>query len=86
MVAACNLSEKINGLHFQEAQRVVKLLAHYQLPVDIETDYEKVFNIIKLDKKREDNKMHFVLLNRIGEAEAKKVPMTYLQENLKDLL
>ena len=86
MVAACNLSEKMNGLHFKDAQRVVKLLAHYHLPVDIETDYEKVFNVLKMDKKREDNNMHFVLLNKIGEAEAKKVPMQYLHETLKAIL
>lgn len=86
IIAACNLSEKMNGLHFKDAQRVVKLLAHYHLPVDIETDHEKVFQVLKMDKKREDSNMHFVLLNKIGEAEAKKVPMSYLYENLKSIL
>ncbi|MEO8769319.1 MAG: 3-dehydroquinate synthase [Ferruginibacter sp.] len=86
MVAACNLSEKINGLHFEDAQRVVKLLAKYHLPVDIETDYAKVFDVLKLDKKRENDHMHFVLLNRIGEAEAKPVSMNFLQENIKTIL
>lgn len=86
MVAACNLSEKINGLHFDDAQRVVKLLAKYHLPVDIETDYAKVFEVLKLDKKREDEYMHFVLLNKIGEAEAKPVQMKFLQENIKQIL
>lgn len=86
IVAACNLSEKINGLHFEDVRRVVKLLAKYHLPVDIETDYTKVFDVLKLDKKREDNKMHFVLLNRIGDAEAKPVNMDFLQENIKSIL
>jgi 3-dehydroquinate synthase len=86
MVAACNLSEKINGLNFEDAQRVVKLLAKYHLPVDIETDYVKVFDVLKLDKKREDDKMHFVMLNKIGDAEAKPVNMNFLQENIKKIL
>lgn len=86
MVAACNLSEKLNGLHFADAQRVVKLLAHYNLPVDIETDYQKVFSVLKLDKKREDGDMHFVMLSKIGVAETKRVPLEYLQENLKTIL
>ena len=86
IVAACNLSEKINGLSFEDAQRVVKLLAKYHLPVDIETDYASVFEILKLDKKRENDHMHFVLLNKIGEAEAKPVSMTFLQEHIKVLL
>lgn len=86
MVAACNLSEKVNGLSFQDSQRVVKLLAHYHLPVDIETDYEKVYHVLKMDKKREDENMQFVFLNRIGEAEAKKISMKYLHEHLKEIL
>jgi len=86
MVAACILSEKINGLHFRDAERVVKLLAKYHLPVDIETDYSKVFEVLKMDKKREGENMQFVLLNKIGEAEAKPVSMQYLQENLKNIL
>ncbi len=86
MVAACILSEKINGLHFHDAERVVKLLAKYHLPVDIETDHKRVFDVLKMDKKREGVNMQFVLLNRIGEAEAKPVSMQYLQENLKTIL
>ncbi len=86
MVAACILSEKINGLHFQEAERVVKLLAKYHLPVDIETDHRKVFEVLKMDKKREGENMQFVLLNKIGDAEAKPVSMQYLQDNLKNIL
>ena len=86
MVAACNLSEKINGLGFDDAQRVVKLLTKYHLPVDIETDYKKVFDLLKLDKKREDDYMHFVLLNKIGEAEAKPVSLNFLQEHIKSIL
>ena len=86
MVAACNLSERINGLPFGDAQRVVRLLAKYHLPVDIETDHDKVFEVLKLDKKREGEHMHFVLLDKIGIAEAKPVEMSYLRENLKNIL
>ncbi len=86
MVAACNLSEKINGLHFSDAQRVVKLLARYHLPVDLETEYNKVFDVLKLDKKREADVMHFVLLHKIGHAETKPVRMDYLRENLQNIL
>ena len=86
MVAACNLSEKINGLHFNDAQRVVHLLARYHLPVDIETDYKKVFDVLKMDKKREGDQMQFVLLNAIGNAEAKPVQMQFLRDNLQNIL
>ena len=45
-----------------DAERVVKL-TRYHLPVDIEADCDAVFNILKLDKKREGDTMQFVLLN-----------------------
>lgn len=86
MVAACILSEKMNDLHFADAQRVVKLLAKYHLPVDIETDHRKVFEVLKLDKKRMDDQIHFVLLNKIGHAEAKPVRLDYLEAHIKELL
>lgn len=86
IVAACNLSEKINGFHFDEAQKVIKLLSRYHLPVDIETDYNKVYDVLKMDKKRAGDYMQFVLLNAIGNAEAKPVKMDYLHENLQNIL
>ena len=86
IVAACNLSEKISGLHFSDAQRVVKLLARYHLPVYLETEYEKVFDVLKLDKKREGGVIHFVWLNKIGHAETKPVKLDFLRANLQNIL
>ncbi|HPH86396.1 MAG TPA: 3-dehydroquinate synthase [Ferruginibacter sp.] len=86
MVAACNLSEKLNNLHFEDAQKVVRLLSRYHLPVDIETDHEKVFEVMKLDKKRADDQMQFVMLNKIGEARTKPVALSFLHENIKSIL
>jgi 3-dehydroquinate synthase len=86
MVAACNLSEQINNFHFEEATRIVKLLAKYHLPVDIDTDYEKVFEILKMDKKRTKNEVSFILLNKIGEAVIKSVKLDDLHKHLKELL
>lgn len=86
MVAACSLSEKINNLHFEDAARIVKLLAKYHLPVEIETDYAKVFEVLKRDKKREGDMMHFVLLDHIGLAHAQPVPMNYLNNHLAEMV
>lgn len=86
IVAACNLSEKINNLHFSDAKRVVDLLAKYHLPVDMKTDFEKVFQVIKLDKKREGDCLHFVMLNKIGSAETRAIEVHQLYELLKNIL
>lgn len=86
MVAACNLSEEINGFHFSQAEKIVKLLNQYQLPVDLETDHEKVFEILKMDKKRKSDGIHFILLKNIGHAQIKFVPLTELQSRFKDII
>jgi 3-dehydroquinate synthetase len=86
MVAACNLSEQLTGLHFDEAKRIVLLLAKYHLPVDIETDYEKVFNVLKMDKKRSKNEMNFILLTKIGHAVIQPILLDTLQKQLKEIL
>ncbi|MBX2940125.1 MAG: 3-dehydroquinate synthase [Ferruginibacter sp.] len=86
MVAACVLSERLADLHFEEAARLVRLLTQYHLPVDIETDHDKLFEGICMDKKRMGEHMQFVLMNTIGSAFAKPVPMKYIQEHLKILI
>lgn len=86
MAAACNLSEQINGFHYEEAVRIIKLLAKYHLPVDVETDYEKVFSVLKMDKKRQKNEMNFILLNKIGEAVIRPINLDELQKHLKEIL
>jgi len=86
MVAACNLSEEMNGFHFDEAARVVKLLAKYHLPVDVETDHALVFDVLKMDKKRKDEGIHFILLKHIGKAEIVFIPLSDLEKHFKAIL
>jgi 3-dehydroquinate synthase len=86
IVAACNLSEQLTSLHFDEAKRIVMLLAKYHLPVDIETDYEKVFEVLKMDKKRAKNEMNFILLTKIGNAIIQPIPLDILHKQLKEIL
>ena len=86
MVAACNLSEELNNLHFDAAAKIVKLLAKYHLPVDVETDHAKVFEVLKMDKKRTDDGVHFILLKKIGEAEIIYVSLASLEKHFKEIL
>ena len=86
MVAACNLSEKLNSFHFSDAARIVKVLTQYHLPVDIETDHAKVFEILKMDKKRKADGVNFILLKSIGNAEIKFISLTDLENNFKDIV
>ena len=86
IVSACNLSEQLTGFHFEDAKKVVNLLARYHLPVDIETDHENVFEILKMDKKKTGNQVQFILLNKIGDAFIKPISLEHLRRHLKEIL
>ena len=86
MVAACNLSEQLGHLHFEEAARIVRLLARYHLPVDVDTDHARVFEVLKMDKKRKDDAMQFILLNKIGSASVVSIPLAELEKHFKEIL
>jgi len=86
MVAACNLSVQLNNFHADDAAKIVRLLARYHLPVDVETDHARVFEVLKMDKKRQGDGMQFILLNKIGKAEIKYISLTELEKHFKEIV
>jgi 3-dehydroquinate synthase len=78
MVMACRLSEKLTG--FRQTERVIKVLKQYGLPVSLEVNKKKVFEVLKMDKKKDAASMNYVLLNDIGKAVVKNIPMNELEE------
>lgn len=85
MVAAAKISEKYNQLPPEQTNRLIRLINDYRLPVTLESDKEAVFNIFRLDKKREKDHIHFVLLNRIGEATTKPILLDELKQILQEI-
>jgi 3-dehydroquinate synthase len=77
MVVAAELSE-LSG--FSETERIRRLLRRYELPVDAAVDRSEVFSVLAMDKKRDSNFMNYVLLNSIGEATVKKIPLDELEK------
>lgn len=49
MTYACHISEQLTG--FRQTDRVVSLLEKYQLPTYAAFDKQKVFQVLKMDKK-----------------------------------
>jgi 3-dehydroquinate synthase len=86
MVAACNLSVQLNNFHADEAAKIVRLLARYHLPVDVETDHARVFEVLKMDKKRQGDGVQFILLHKIGKAEIKYISLTALEKHFKEIV
>lgn len=85
MMAAASFSGKLNGFTAEEKLRLQKLLTTYQLPTAKEFDKTKVWNLLKMDKKRASNEMNFILLNKIGEAIIKPIPLIQLEELIQNL-
>jgi 3-dehydroquinate synthase len=80
---ACFISEKITG--FKEAKRVSDLLTKYGLPTFAEFDKEKVFAVLKMDKKRERKEMNYILLEKIGKGVVRSVDLKELEQLIINL-
>jgi 3-dehydroquinate synthase len=86
MVAAATISEEINNFTSDDKARLIRVLEQYQLPVKFSYDKEKAFETLVMDKKRTGNAMNYVLLNQIGEAEVKPIPLTQLKDLLLQII
>lgn len=80
MCFAARLSEELLG--FKGAGRLVKVIDRYGLPVQADYDKEKVFEVLSSDKKREDDAINFILLERIGKGVIEKVKLKQLYKFL----
>lgn len=85
MVAACIISEEINNFPKAETERIKRLLLKYNLPVEFNFDKEKTWNILLHDKKKSGSDMNFVVLDEIGKASIKKIPLNNLKEIFNNL-
>jgi len=68
MVAASRLSVKMQYLSEDSALRVERVIARAGLPTRVRTafDPQAVINRLKMDKKKKDDAVHFVLVKKIG--------------------
>jgi len=80
MMIACTISEEINQFNSDEKAAVKAILEQYHLPTSIQFEKQKVWQLMKLDKKRTSNTMSFILLNKIGDAIVKQIPMVQLED------
>jgi 3-dehydroquinate synthase len=83
MTYACHISEQLCG--FRQTGRVVSLLEKYNLPTYAAFDKQKVFTILKMDKKRERKEMNYVLLEKIGRGVVKAISLQQLEKIIEAL-
>jgi 3-dehydroquinate synthase len=82
MVMASALSVKRGLLPAQEDRRLRGLLKKLKLPNGFESSPKKIFDAVGKDKKRADDRIHFILLNGIGNAVVEQIAIEELKETL----
>ncbi|MGB5029153.1 MAG: 3-dehydroquinate synthase [Chitinophagaceae bacterium] len=83
MTYACHISAQLAG--FKQTEKVVAVLEKYNLPTYASFDKQKVFEVLKMDKKRERKEMNYVLLERIGKGVVKSISLVQLGKIIQDL-
>ena len=84
MLIACMISEQVAGLDGSVTERVRKLLSQYHLPVNMDIDARKAMEILKMDKKRKDDMIDYIVLEQPGKAAIHSLPLTVIEKALKD--
>jgi 3-dehydroquinate synthase len=82
MTYACHISEQLMG--FKQTEKVVSVLEKYGLPTYASFNKQKVFDVLKMDKKREKKEMNYVLLERIGKGVVKQIELKKLEQIISD--
>ncbi|HEV7329596.1 MAG TPA: 3-dehydroquinate synthase [Flavisolibacter sp.] len=80
MVFASKLSAEL--LQFKGADKLIQIIDQYGLPITAGYNKQKVFDVLVSDKKREGEQMNFVLLEKIGKATVKKIPLQELFKHM----
>ncbi|MDB5251098.1 MAG: 3-dehydroquinate synthase [Flaviaesturariibacter sp.] len=77
---AAGLSAVLAG--FRQAERLTALLESYGLPVAAEYDADKVLDVLQKDKKKQQDSIRFILLERLGKAVIQSIPINQLAKFL----
>lgn len=86
MLIAAQLSSKLSGLQEKEVQRLNSLIQNYHLPVTIQAEVAEIEALFKMDKKREKDFIHFILLKELGKAEVVPISLVELSELLTSFI
>jgi 3-dehydroquinate synthase len=84
MVIASALSVKKGLLSAEENQRLRAVLKNLKLPTRLEAQPQKILDAIAKDKKRAGDRIHFVLLDGIGNARVDELTLEELKGALND--
>ena len=84
MVIACMVSERITGLGNASTERLKKLLQQYHLPVSLSINAPKAMEILRMDKKRKDELIDYIVLEKIGQGAIRSLPFNVIEKALAE--
>lgn len=79
---ATKLSFNRNTITNQEYQRVLDLLKSLNLPIEVTEKHEEILNALVMDKKRDGDSIHFILMNGIGNVTIELISINELQKSI----
>lgn len=85
MVAAAKISKLRGMITENEVSRIQKVISAFGLPIIADFDMEQAMDAMKKDKKRQSDKVNFVLLKALGSATVEAISYNELKEVLCDL-
>ncbi|RYZ56640.1 MAG: 3-dehydroquinate synthase [Chitinophagaceae bacterium] len=80
MAFASKLSAE--ATQFKANDKLIGVIDQYGLPITAGYNKQKVFDVLVSDKKREGEQMNFILLEKIGKAIVKKIPLQELFKHM----
>ena len=75
----------MNMLSASDVDIIHELVSAAGLPADMELDPDVIFQNIRKDKKKSGDSIHFILLDGLGSAIVKIIPLAELKSILHDL-
>jgi 3-dehydroquinate synthase len=82
MIVSCIVSETVFGLSSSVKNKLAMLLLRYQLPISVDFTPDRVIDVLKMDKKRNADKVEFIMLNAIGDPMVMPIPFNIIYSAL----
>ena len=86
MMISCMVSEKVCGFDRGASKAIKHLLVKYNLPTQIDLNANQIISVIKMDKKRNNEKVDFIVLEKIGTARIETITFDVIHETLNEYL
>lgn len=86
MLVACRVSEQVTGLQPAAKQQLEQILQRYQLPVSLDYETDRIMEVLRMDKKRNDTDLDYVVIEKLGKGTTKTLPFGLIEQTLQSLL